>query len=177
MRALRHFTSFVLMVLAVSSSCAASGCADEERRGLLRLPHSGQAEVLAVGVVDGDTFVADLEGGRRRIRLARIDAPERRQAFGRRAEQALRDLVWKRRVQISWARLDRNCRPIADVRTDGVDVSEAMVRKGMAWQYTAFSQDPRLTAIEQQARSGHVGLWSDPDPTPPWEWRRGHDKP
>lgn len=176
MRALVQLTVLVWSALAVSSSWAANGCADEERRGVPRLPHSGRAEVLAVGIVDGDTFVADLGGALRRIRLARIDAPEKRQAYGHRAEQSLRELVWKRSVQISWARLDRNCRPIAEVRVDGVDVSESMVRRGMAWQYTVYSQDPRLTAVEQQARGGHVGLWSDPSPTPPWEWRRTHDK-
>jgi micrococcal nuclease len=171
---------WVLAVACLSLPCAdgwaASGCEDEARRGVTRLGSSGNTEVIATAVVDGDTFVSTIDGAARRIRLARIDAPEKRQAYGHRAEQALRDLVWKRTVQIRWARLDRNCRPIADVRVDGVDVSEAMVRKGMAWQYTAYSQAPGLKAIEQRARSGHVGLWSDPSPTPPWEWRRAHDK-
>ena len=27
-------------------------------------------------------------------------------------------------------------------------------------------------AAEDQARAERVGLWRDPDPVPPWEWRR-----
>lgn len=175
-RRLRWVVAAAWLSLPWFDAVAASGCQDEARRGVARLSHSGSAEAVATAVVDGDTFVSTIDGAARRIRLARIDAPEKRQAYGHRAEQALRELVWKRTVQISWARLDRNCRPIAEVRVDGVDVSEAMVRKGMAWQYTAYSQTPGLTAIEQQARNGHVGLWSDPNPIPPWEWRRTHDK-
>ena len=176
LRAIWQLLAAAFLSLATSSTWAGSGCSDEERRGIPRLPHAGSAEVFAAGVVDGDTFVADIEGARRRIRLARIDAPEKRQAFGHRAEQALRDLVWKRTVQVQWHRLDRNCRPIAEVRVDGADVSEALVRLGMAWQYTAYSRDAGLAAIEQQARNRHIGLWSDARPIPPWEWRRAHDK-
>lgn len=166
----------IWLSLLWSDAIAAGGCQDEARRGVARLSNSGSVEVVATAVVDGDTFISTIDGAARRIRLARIDAPEKRQAYGQRAEQALRGLVWKRMVQISWTRLDRHCRPIADVRVDGVDVSEAMVRKGMAWQYTGYSQAPGLAAIEQQARSSRVGLWSDPNPIPPWEWRREHVK-
>lgn len=176
LRRLRWVFAAAWQFLLCVDAVAAGGCEDEARRGVARLSNSGSVEVVATAVVDGDTFVSTIEGAARRIRLARIDAPEKRQAYGHRAEQALRELVWKRTVQVSWARLDRNCRPIAEVRVDGVDVSEAMVRKGMAWQYTAYSQTPELAAIEKQARSSHVGLWSDPNPIPPWEWRRGHDK-
>lgn len=113
----------------------------------------------------------------RRVRLARIDAPENRQAYGHRAEQALRDLIWQQDVQVEWDRLDRNYRPIATVRAGGSDVSETLVRLGMAWQYTAYSRDARLTVLEQQARDNRTGLWSDANPVPPWQWRRAHDKP
>ncbi|KQW02822.1 thermonuclease family protein [Rhizobacter sp. Root1221] len=176
LRVIRQLLAAAVLSLAISSTWAGSGCADEERRGIPRLPHIGSAEVIAAGVVDGDTFVADIGGAPRRIRLARIDAPEKRQAFGHRAEQALRDLVWRRTVQMRWHQVDRNCRPIAEVRVDGTDVSEALVRLGMAWQYTAYSRDAGLAAIEQQVRNSHIGLWSDASPIPPWEWRRAHDK-
>jgi len=29
-----------------------------------------------------------------------------------------------------------------------------------------------LRDLEQEARAVERGLWSDPKPTPPWEWRR-----
>lgn len=129
LRVIRKLLAAAVLSLVISSTWAGSGCADEERRGIPRLPHTGSAEVIAAGVVDGDTFVAEVEGAPRRIRLARIDAP-----LGHRAEQALRDLVWKRTVQVRWHQVDRSCRPIAEVRVDGTDVSAALVRLGMAWQ-------------------------------------------
>jgi micrococcal nuclease len=165
------------LTLAVSSSWAINGCADEKRRSVPRLPAKGAVEVIATGVADGDTFVATIHGAPRRVRLARIDAPEKRQPYGRRAEQALRELVWKRTVHMHWEALDRNCRPIAQVRVEGSDVGEALVRMGMAWQYTGYSQDPGLAALEQRARDSRSGLWADPNPIPPWQWRREQRAP
>ena len=30
----------------------------------------------------------------------------------------------------------------------------------------------RYAFAEQEAKARRVGLWQDPDPVPPWEWRR-----
>ena len=176
-RMIRVLLAAAMVLATVRSHASGGGCLGEERRGVSRLPRSGTAEVVATGVLDGDTFVAFIDGAPRRVRLSRIDAPEKRQAFGHRAEHALRELVWKHKVHIRWDRLDRNCRPIADVTVDGLDVSEALLRAGMAWQYTAYSRDAKLEAIELEARRNHTGLWSEPGPVPPWEWRREHEKP
>jgi len=106
------------------------------------------------------------------LRLARIDAPEHRQAWGQRAEQSLRQLVWKKQVHIEWREVDRNGRPIVTMTVDGLDVSEEQVRRGMAWVYRAYSKDPQLLRIEADAREARLGLWADTAPLPPWEWRR-----
>lgn len=131
-----------------------------------------KAEVT--GVADGDTLSVMLDGTRRSIRLARIDAPEKRQPFGRRSEQSLRQLVWKRTVTLAWQRLDRYGRPIADVTLDELDVNAEQVRRGMAWVYLQYSQDAKLIALEREARAAKLGLWEQPDPVAPWQWRQAH---
>lgn len=140
---------------------------------MLALAPVRTAEVEITSVADGDTVSTYLDGQPVRLRLAAIDAPERGQPWGRRATQSLRELVWKKRVQIEWREVDRYGRPIVTIRVDGRDVSAEQVRRGMAWVFRRYSNDPMLLALEQEARAAKRGLWADPKPVPPWEWRRG----
>ena len=134
-------------------------------------PSSFRGVVAVTGVADGDTLYADIEGHSIRIRLAQIDAPEKAQAFGRRSGQSLRELVWKRQVTLSWKSLDRYGRPIAQVSIDGMDVNAEQVKRGYAWVFRRYSNDPTLLALEAQAKSAGLGLWADPHPIAPWDWR------
>jgi endonuclease YncB( thermonuclease family) len=51
------------------------------------------------------------------------------------------------------------------------------VKAGLAWHYKKYqkeqSVDDRRTYAyaEEQARTEKQGLWLDPQPTPPWDWR------
>lgn len=138
-----------------------------------RLPeHVARGEVT--GISDGDTLYLQVEGAQLRVRLARIDAPEKKQAFGRRSEQSLRELVWKRVVTAKWHQVDRYGRPIAEVFVDGFDVNAEQVRRGMAWVYRAYSRDPDLIRLEEEARADRRGLWSESNPVAPWVWRKQH---
>jgi hypothetical protein len=64
---------------------------------------------------------------------------------------------------------------VADViLPDGKILSHELVRRGMAWWYRRYAPNhPTLSRLEEEARAARIGLWSQPDPTPPWEWRRG----
>ena len=127
---------------------------------------------MVTGVADGDTLYANVDGHSIRIRLAQIDAPEKAQAFGRRSEQSLRELVGKKQVELAWKSLDRYGRPIAQVSVDGLDVSAEQVRRGLAWVFRRYSNDALRIALESQAKSAGLGLWADPHPFAPWDWRR-----
>lgn len=129
-------------------------------------------EVVVTGISDGDTAKVELDGKSVRLRLARIDAPEHEQAWGNRSEQSLRELVYKKLVRIEWREVDRNGRPIVTMTVGGMDVSTEQVRRGMAWVYRTYSMDPELLRLEANAREAKLGLWADPAPVPPWEWRR-----
>jgi endonuclease YncB( thermonuclease family) len=57
------------------------------------------------------------------------------------------------------------------------DMNLAMIQAGFAWHYKKYqsqqsSSDRLLYAnAEAQARQRRAGLWRDPQPVPPWEWR------
>lgn len=134
-------------------------------------PSSYRGPAMVTGVADGDTLYANVDGHPIRIRLAQIDAPEKAQAFGRRSEQSLRELVGKKQVELAWKSLDRYGRPIAQVSVDGLDVNAEQVRRGYAWVFRRYSNDAALMALEAHAKSAALGLWADPHPVAPWEWR------
>ena len=69
--------------------------------------------------------------------------------------------------------VDRYGRLVSRVQVDGIDLSVALVAEGLAWHYTQYSDDPVLAQAEAQARVSRIGLWSQPSPVPPWEFRRG----
>lgn len=136
-----------------------------------------------VGVLDGDTIdVLTPAKIQVRIRLAGIDAPEKRQAFGNAAKQKLSDLVFARQVTVDWTKTDRYKRTIGKVLVNGVDANLRMVETGMAWHYKQYAKeqspaDRRLyAAAEEGARARRVGLWRDASPVAPWTFRRPNAK-
>ncbi|WP_233584987.1 thermonuclease family protein [Aquabacterium soli] len=137
-------------------------------------PAEQHATGRVTGVADGDTMYVEIGGKSTRVRLAEIDAPEKAQPFGRRSEQALRDLVAKKVVSLSWRTIDPYGRPVVDVRVGTLNVNAEQVKRGYAWVYRQYSHDRQLIADEQQAKASGLGLWADPHPIPPWDWRKDH---
>jgi len=43
---------------------------------------------------------------------------------------------------------------------------------GMVGWYQRYSHDKRLGQSEADARAARLGLWIDPNPVPPWCWRK-----
>jgi endonuclease YncB( thermonuclease family) len=129
---------------------------------------------LVIAVSDGDTIKARCDGIEQQltIRLAGIDAPEKAQPFGRRSKQHLSDLCFGRRAEIITQTLDRYGRTVATVRCGDQDANLAMVSQGLAWVYRRYSREPSLISAEARAQELRLGLWSEPSPTPPWEWRK-----
>lgn len=132
-----------------------------------------------VSVTDGDTVtVLDAQRVQHRVRLQGIDAPERRQPFSRQARMYLSDLVLKREVVVWVDKVDRYKRPVGVVYVDGMDTGLQMVQAGLAWHYKQYQreQTPQerqaYAQAEDEARRARLGLWSDPTPVPPWDFRR-----
>jgi len=67
--------------------------------------------------------------------------------------------------------------PLAEVILPyGRSFNREMVRSGYAWWYRKYAPgDRELERLESEAREAKRGLWSQPNPTPPWDWRNGAD--
>lgn len=135
----------------------------------------GQAEVAEAPVIhvgDGDSLSVCLGGREARVRLVGIDAPEYRQAFGRQSRRSLAELCENRVARLEWTRADRYGRMLARVSCQGTDANAEQVRRGMAWVSDLDPPEPELNALQQAARERRLGLWRDPQPLPPWQWRQ-----
>jgi micrococcal nuclease len=104
-----------------------------------------------------------------------IDAPEAGQPFGTRAKQLASEVAFGKDVSIKEHGKDQYGRTVADVvLPDGRSMNHEMVRQGMAWWYTRYApNDKELSRLETEAKTAHKGVWSDPSPVPPWDWRKG----
>jgi endonuclease YncB( thermonuclease family) len=130
-----------------------------------------------VGVHDGDTVTClDENNQQQKIRLAEIDAPEVSQDYGKVSREALAGMVFGKTIQVVDDGRDRYGRWIGHLYVDGVDVNRQMVATGMAWHYAAYSKDPSLGSLQSQAQAQKLGLWAQPNPLPPWDYRKNGKK-
>jgi len=68
---------------------------------------------------------------------------------------------------------DRYGRIIGRVTCAGIDANSTQVRLGMAWVFDRYARpDSPLYGLQDEARIERAGLWADPQPVAPWEWRR-----
>lgn len=149
---------------------------------ILLFAQSAYAEVLSgrvVGIADGDTLtVLDVAKTQHKIRLAGIDAPEKKQAFGNVSKMSLSDMVYDKDVDVEWHKENRYGRKVGKVLINGVDVNLEQIKRGMAWFYKKYKgeliQEDRITYVQaqQQAEAEKIGLWRDPEPIPPWDFRK-----
>lgn len=139
--------------------------------------HAATLEGRVVGITDGDTVTVLVDRREVKVRVAGIDAPEKKQAFGQRSKEHLSDCAFGKAVSVEWSKTDRYGRTIGKVTVDGVDCGLRQVQDGLAWHYKAYAKEQSATDrgsyadAEFQAVARKAGLWSDPHPTPPWEFR------
>lgn len=147
---------------------------------LLAVPASAAViEGRVVAVADGDTLtLLDARKRQHKVRLTGIDAPEKRQPYGDASRQHLAGLVFGREVRARCPKKDRYQRQLCKVEVDGKDANLAQLAAGMAWHYRAYGKDQGLfdftgyALIELEARYRRRGLWADPRPQAPWDFRR-----
>jgi len=126
-----------------------------------------------VKVSDGDTIQVMRSGKIVKVRLAEIDCPEKKQAFGKVATKFTRKMIAGARVTVAIKDIDRYGRTVGEVfLSDGRSLNRELLKAGLAWWYQRYSNDTSLGALEDTARTSKIGLWQDKNPIPPWEFRR-----
>ena len=158
-------SAVVVLLLSLATGIAAAG---ETLRGRI------------IAVLDGDTVtLLDESRSQHRIRLAQIDAPEighgrnkPGQPFGQRSKQSLSDLAFSKDARADCPQTDRYGRQVCTILVGNLDVNLEQVRRGMAWVYRKYANDPVYYRAEDEARNAKRGLWNDLDPIPPWEYRK-----
>jgi len=126
-----------------------------------------------VRVIDGNTLAVLRDEKEVKIRLDSIDCPEMNQPFGKKAKQHLSKWVFGKQITVHSTGEDRFKRTLAFVDVDDFgEVNKNLIADGMAWHFKKYSNNITLDLFEQDARRRKAGLWSDPNPIPPWEWRK-----
>ena len=134
---------------------------------------SEKGNCRVVGISDGDTLTCLTKGNKQiKVRLAEIDAPEKKQAFGQKSKKALSDMVYLRDVRLSLKGQDRYQRTLAIVYYQDKNINLEMVKQGMAWAYKQYSHDPIYLQAQENAQAKRIGLWADNNPIEPSQWRR-----
>lgn len=129
-------------------------------------------EGKATAISDGDTAtILTTDKKQVKVRMIEIDAPEKKQAFGQQSKKSLSDLCFKKPVVVVEKGKDKYRRSLVRLFCDGVDANAEQVRRGMAWAYQKYLTDQSIDELEKEARSKKIGLWADPNPIPPWDFR------
>lgn len=167
---MRILLSVILFLFTAFQSANAGGIPGALAGILSTLNQEIQGKVIRV--LDGDTIEVLQDKKPIRVRLANIDAPEKKQAFGRGSTNQLKALLAGQSVTVSYTQTDRYGRIIGRVFTmNGTEASRFMVQSGAAWVYERYNVDESLPALQREAQEQKRGLWADPKPVPPWEWR------
>ncbi len=133
-----------------------------------------------IKITDGDTItVLDHQYRQQKIRLSGIDAPERGQPYGRAAKRFLNSLLAGQHICIQSNKRDRYQRIVGKVVLNQTDINIQMIQNGYAWHYKKYQKEQPLrdqityAQAEVNARSSLTGLWTEPYPIAPWDWRHG----
>lgn len=128
-----------------------------------------------VSIADGDTItVLTTEKEQIKVRLANIDAPEKRQPYGSKAKSFTGQLVFNKTVYVDGSKTDQYGRVIGTVYLNDLNVNKTIVSNGYAWAYRRYLTDQNYLSLEKTARHNRLGLWVDSNPTPPHQWRKAN---
>lgn len=130
-----------------------------------------------VRISDGDTIVVQgATGAPVKVRLYGVDTPESKQVFGSQASRFTAQQVLHKDVRIDKRDVDRYGRVVAIVYAENGEIlNEKLVENGHAWVYEKYCDIDECNAWKEKqdaAMANKKGLWQDPDPIAPWDYRK-----
>ena len=134
-----------------------------------------QGKVLRV--IDGDTIELLVkqenikQSPKIKVRLFGIDAPEKKQAFGKEAKEYLSSLILDKEITLIINDKDKYQRTIGTILLNDKDINKEMVKNGYAWAYESYST--KYLTEQADAQMFKLGLWQDENAIKPSEFRRG----
>ncbi len=127
-------------------------------------------------VSDGDSFKVQSNNRMFVIRLFGIDAPEKKQKFGKASFKNLMKLIRNKKVYVVPIEKDRYKRIIANVyilkivdkKRIKVHINLEQIKDGYAWHYKRYAKDQKIFATaEKSAKEAKKGLWIQASPIKP----------
>lgn len=137
-------------------------------------PQSYPATVAAV--VEGDVLKVAWDDTTQEVRLFGVDCPEAGQPFADKAKAFVTKAVLKKEIQVQQLTTDNLGKGVVVVLLpDKANLGHALVEAGLAWwDLQNAPKDRTLKALNAKALVEQKGLWTDPAPLSPWDYRRSH---
>lgn len=177
----------LIPILLITTGCDPQLLADNLTAREVRTA-GAEWELVKNSVYDGDTFrVINAKTGEEvKVRLACIDAPEKKQTLGVASRDYLRSLLNRNpnKIILSVSNKDRYGRSVAEVYVpnpknpqEEFPVNGEMLKAGMAFYYAQYAKSCKDNAqiyeqLEKEARANKAGVWKSANPMKPWEYRK-----
>jgi endonuclease YncB( thermonuclease family) len=178
-------SSWINWKIFIAIAVIISGCSSVQSEEL-SLSKNQYYQLKEGSVYDGDTFrVIDPNGQELKLRVACIDAPEKKQALGIESRDYLRSLLAKNPNKLIVVEKEREGygRMVAEIfiptgkGDEEIPISGMMIKDGMAYYYAQYSKNcsdnaERYAQLEKEAQRSRVGVWKNPNSMKPSEFRR-----
>jgi endonuclease YncB( thermonuclease family) len=140
---------------------------------------SFSAKVTAVNEGDVLTILRDGAAAPEELRLYGVDCPEPGQPMNDEARKFTSEKALNQTVSVEVIAKDNEGKAVAIVTLDGdVRLHQALLAAGLAWWDSENTpEDRELRRQSAAAITTTAGLWKDPAPLSPWDYRRSHNLP
>lgn len=178
--------SYIILISILFLNCLPSGNTidenqiDPQNSTEETTPPKKETAYKVIGIKDGDTLVILMDGKEQTVRFTHVDCPEKKQPFGNKAKQFVSDRCFGTYVTLVYDeknKYDRYKRLLAEIiLEDGRNLNKELVKNGLAWHFKRYSKSEEYARLEIEARRQKTGIWSEPNPIAPWDWRKPKKK-